>query len=109
MPKGIVAGLATVGLVAIAVAFAGATSADPQDRDAIEIAEGVHLYNIAAAEGAEAQDCSIKGNVSRSGERIYHVSGGRFYDRTKIDEGAGERFFCSEDEAAAAGWRRSKQ
>jgi Staphylococcal nuclease homologue len=56
---------------------------------------------------AQAQDCSIKGNISRSGERIYHVPGGTFYDRTKIDEGAGERWFCSEEEAVAAGWRRS--
>jgi hypothetical protein len=37
------------------------------------------------------------------------VPGGRFYDRTKINEGAGERWFCSEEDALAAGWRRAKQ
>jgi endonuclease YncB( thermonuclease family) len=58
---------------------------------------------------AQAQDCSIKGNISKSGERIYHVPGGTFYARTKIDEGAGERWFCTEQEAESAGWRRSKQ
>jgi hypothetical protein len=57
--------------------------------------------------GSQAQDCSIKGNISRSGERVYHVPDGQFYDRTKIDPGAGERWFCSEEEAVAAGWRRS--
>lgn len=54
-------------------------------------------------------DCIIKGNISSKGARIYHVPGGRWYDRTKIDEAMGERFFCSEAEAAAAGWRRSSQ
>jgi len=54
-------------------------------------------------------DCVIKGNISSKGARIYHVPGGRWYDRTKIDEAKGERFFCSESEATAAGWRRSSQ
>jgi len=49
--------------------------------------------------------CRIKGNISRSGERIYHVPGGRFYARTRIDAAKGERWFCSEQEALSAGWR----
>ena len=49
-------------------------------------------------------DCAIKGNIARSGERIYHVPGGRWYDRTKISTAKGERWFCSEEEARAAGW-----
>jgi micrococcal nuclease len=52
----------------------------------------------------------IKGNISRStGEKIYHVPGGEFYDETVIDEAAGERWFCTEQKAVAAGWRKSKQ
>lgn len=51
--------------------------------------------------------CIIKGNVSSRGERIYHVPGGQYYDRTRIDPSKGERMFCSEAEAQAAGWRRS--
>ena len=54
-------------------------------------------------------DCTIKGNISRSGARIYHVPGGRWYDRTKIDPTKGERMFCSDAEAVDAGWRRSSQ
>ncbi|MCH7835536.1 MAG: thermonuclease family protein [Chloroflexi bacterium] len=51
----------------------------------------------------------IKGNISLStGEKIYHVPGGEFYDRTVIDEAKGERWFCTEAEAVAAGWRKSK-
>ena len=54
-------------------------------------------------------DCPIKGNISSKGERIYHVPGGRRYDRTKIDSAKGERWFCSEEEAQAAGWRRARR
>jgi len=52
----------------------------------------------------------IKGNISQStGEKIYHVPGGEFYDKTVIDEASGERWFCTEQEAVAAGWRKSKR
>lgn len=52
----------------------------------------------------------IKGNISQtSGERIYHVPGGDFYEKTVVDKAAGERWFCTEQEAVAAGWRRSKR
>jgi micrococcal nuclease len=51
----------------------------------------------------------IKGNISSSGEKIYHVPGGAFYDQTTIDESAGERWFCTEAEAQAAGWRKSSR
>ena len=55
-----------------------------------------------------SQSCAIKGNISSKGEKIYHVPGGRYYDRTVINPSRGERMFCSEAEARAAGWRRSK-
>ena len=52
----------------------------------------------------------IKGNVSlNTGEKIYHVPGGEFYDQTVIDEAKAERWFCTEAEAVAAGWRKSKR
>lgn len=54
-------------------------------------------------------DCRIKGNINRKGERIYHVPGERGYDRTRIDLSMGERWFCTEAEAQAAGWRRARQ
>jgi len=49
--------------------------------------------------------CSIKGNISSKGERIYHVPGRGSYAQTEINEEAGERWFCSEYEARQAGWR----
>lgn len=64
---------------------------------------------LQAAKKSAAVACQIKGNISRSGERIFHVPGGRDYGPTRIDESKGERWFCSEDEARKAGWRRSLQ
>ncbi|WP_245424922.1 sunset domain-containing protein [Shinella zoogloeoides] len=52
--------------------------------------------------------CNIKGNVSyNGGQRIYHVPGQHYYDATRISYMDGERWFCSEAEAQAAGWRRA--
>ena len=56
----------------------------------------------------ENDACNIKGNVSTQGERIYHVPGQKYYNETRISASHGERWFCSEEEARAAGWRRSR-
>ena len=61
----------------------------------------------AAASGAG--DCHIKGNISRKGTRIYHVPGGQSYAKARIDTAKGERWFCTEAEARAVGWRRAKR
>ena len=53
--------------------------------------------------------CRVKGNISRSGARIYHVPGGHYYERTRINTSKGERCFSSEASARAAGWRRSRR
>ncbi|MBU4216403.1 hypothetical protein KKD45_04745 [Patescibacteria group bacterium] len=52
--------------------------------------------------------CNIKGNISKTGEKIYHLIGDNYYSKTKIDELRGESWFCGEDEAVEAGWRKSK-
>ena len=52
------------------------------------------------------ENCPIKGNISRNnGDRIYHAPWSQYYDRTRIDPSSGERWFCDEGEALAAGWR----
>jgi hypothetical protein len=51
--------------------------------------------------------CVIKGNISSHGH-IYHMPGQNYYAQTIIDESKGERWFCTEDEALAAGWRKAK-
>lgn len=50
-------------------------------------------------------DCNIKGNISRSGTKIFHVPGQADYGRTVIDESKGERWFCSPADARSSGWR----
>jgi hypothetical protein len=53
--------------------------------------------------------CRIKGNISiATGQRIYHIPGQAYYSATGISLAHGERWFCSEVEAQAAGWRKSK-
>lgn len=47
-------------------------------------------------------DPKIKGNINSKGEKIYHVPGGAYYDRTIPEE-----WFCTEAEAQAAGYRAS--
>ena len=61
------------------------------------------------ATGEKRAECRIKGNISKKGKRIYHVPGGNYYARTRIDVEMGERWFCSEAQARAAGWRRSRK
>lgn len=58
-----------------------------------------------AGEGAPSSSCTIKGNVGAKGDRIYHIPGGRDYAKVRITPLKGERWFCSEADARAAGWR----
>ena len=59
----------------------------------------------AAESSARCAGCSIKGNINSEGERIYHVPDSPSYDNTEVDETKGERWFRTEGEARAAGWR----
>ncbi|MDM5316919.1 thermonuclease family protein [Fictibacillus sp. b24] len=55
--------------------------------------------------GSDTSDeCKIKGNINSSGDKIYHVESGRYYKITKP-----EKWFCSENEAIEAGFRKSQQ
>lgn len=51
--------------------------------------------------------CLLKGNISSNGERIFHQPGQQYYARTRISVARGERWFCSDSDALAAGWRRA--
>lgn len=58
-----------------------------------------------AAKQAAPDGCPIKGRI-RGGTRIYVLPWTSGYGTVKIRTARGERWFCSEDEAVAAGWRR---
>jgi endonuclease YncB( thermonuclease family) len=54
-----------------------------------------------SARASEA--CVIKGNRNSRGEWIYHLPGRPYYAQTRAEE-----MFCTEEEARAAGYRRSR-
>lgn len=56
---------------------------------------------------ASNPSCTIKGNISVAGEKIYHLQGCGSYSKTKIEENRGEQWFCSESDAQSAGWRKA--
>lgn len=59
-------------------------------------------WSVAAQDAPEG--CPIKGNISSNG-KIYHVPWSPWYSRTRVSVEKGERWFCDEAEATAAGWR----
>ena len=62
------------------------------------------LLAPASASGAPSSGCLIKGNVNRKGERIYHLPRSVHYGQVNMNS-TEKRWFCSEAEAQAAGWR----
>jgi endonuclease YncB( thermonuclease family) len=58
----------------------------------------------AGAEPLAPQGCAIKGNVTANG-KIYHMPWSPWYAQIRMDPGRGRRWFCTESEALAAGWR----
>ena len=61
------------------------------------------------AQTGQSKDCEIKGNITDRGRHIYHMPGDKFYSRIIVSTAKGERWFCSEAEAIAAGWQRSRR
>lgn len=57
-----------------------------------------------AARKTAPEGCPIKGQVV-SGDRVYVLPWSPQYDRVRVREQRGGRWFCSETEARAAGWR----
>lgn len=49
-------------------------------------------------------ECRIKGNINRSGNKIYHLPGSPSYEETNP-----EQWFCTEQQAKDAGFRSSGQ
>jgi endonuclease YncB( thermonuclease family) len=73
--------------------------------------DNAHTILLASASGsvAPSPDCTIKGNVNRSGECIFHQPTSRWYAKIEMKISKGTRWFCSVDEAEAAGCRETKR
>jgi len=70
-----------------------------------------HAVLLASASGAVAPspDCTIKGNVNSAGECIYHKPTSRWYAQIRMQISKGTRWFCSVEEAEAAGCRETRR
>lgn len=66
---------------------------------------------LASASGAKAPSptCNIKGNVNRAGVCIYHTPASRWYAKISMKVSKGTRWFCSKEEAEAAGCRETRR
>lgn len=51
--------------------------------------------------------CTIKGNISTTGLKIYHTADQASWDGIRITPATGERWFCTEVEARANGWTKA--
>src|SRR5882762_1308932 len=73
--------------------------------------ENANAILLASASGsvAPSPDCTIKGNVNHAGECIYHQPSSRWYAKIEMKISKGTRWFCSVDEAEAAGCRETKR
>jgi micrococcal nuclease len=56
----------------------------------------------------QVTDCTIKGNISFEGDKIYHTKGSSDYSDVQITTSKGERWFCTIEEAIANGWRPAR-
>ena len=73
------------------------------------VAPEVYRHAEQGVQPAPDTNCVIKGNIGAKGGRIYHLPGQADYAATRINEKKGERWFCTETEARAAGFRRAER
>jgi hypothetical protein len=75
----------------------GLAPSKPTDRDS-RSAQGATrcaetFVSPTSTEGAPSPECNIKGNISRKGERIYHVPGQYHYPTIEMNKRDGRRWF----------------
>lgn len=57
----------------------------------------------------QIEGCKIKGNISVNQEKIYHMPGQMYYEKTTISEQKGEKWFCTELDALDNGFRKARK
>ena len=78
---------------------------------AVKPPDNANAILLASASGSAAPspDCTIKGNVNRAGECIFHQPSSRWYAKIEMKISKGTRWFCSVEEAEAAGCRETRR
>lgn len=73
--------------------------------------ENVRRILLASASGPTPPSpaCRIKGNVNTSGQCIYHRPTSRWYAQIRMKVSKGTRWFCSVEDAEAAGCRETRR
>ncbi len=67
---------------------------------------GIKIWTV----GMEVElPCDIKGDIDNDGDKIYHHLGQQMYDATVINPKQGETWFCTYEEAEAAGFKPFKK
>ncbi len=93
-------------LLVAMLGFATLASACEKNND-IVAQEQIQQSQNACPKGCEAPPpgCTIKGNISATGVKYYHLPGTKDYDGIRIQVEKGERWFCNIGEAVANGWK----
>lgn len=68
---------------------------------------GAQCLESEEVQGTSDSICEIKGNISWSGQKLYHLPECPYYEATVINEETGEQYFCSEQEALEAGFAKA--
>lgn len=85
-------------------ASTSSTSTSSTSQTTINNESNTSQNSSGASSSISAGNGKIKGNINSKGEKIYHVPGGAYYDRTNAEE-----YFDTVEEAEAAGYRASKR
>ena len=73
------------------------------------LADSLSGTGLVAAFRAAVENCQIKGNIDLAdGARTYYLPGQKLYSAIRIQPAGGERWFCSEEQARAAGWQPAR-
>lgn len=67
----------------------------------------IGIYSDLCRETTPKDECLIKGNINTEGEKLYHLPYCLYYQKVIIDRAFGDRWFCTEEEATAAGFRKA--
>ncbi len=69
--------------------------------------EKLGIFSPACRNQTSNTDCLIKGNTKNG--KIYHLPSCRSYKLVIVDESFGDSWFCTEQDALAAGFRKAKE
>ncbi len=99
--------------LAVALALGGTASRDTpalaQEEPALDCSACTRRHKSLQVRRIAPGLCPIKGTIGEAGERLYLLPDGSGYEPTYIDLTKGERWFCTEADALAAGWKADRE